>query len=187
MVERRDAKPDWPQEIKRVQLANFRPGIAERSARHVPAHRNRPGMDPGHLGLLRKLPCSVCPVISRIDPHHLKSGPAAKERAFGRKSTDRWAVPVCRFHHEDLEAKGSCGELAWFQRYALDPLELANALWTATGDLNRMIRVLDAHKQAAFRALKVNARANALVAHSDRKITKAEAIEQVEAGLGRGK
>jgi hypothetical protein len=176
---------DWPQELRKPQvLANFRPTVAERSRPHVSLQQRRPGMSPEHLALLRQLPCTVCHAISRIDPHHLKCGPAGRERAFGRRSTDRWAIPICRFHHDEVERAGSRGERAWFDRWGVDPLELASALWAATGDLNRMIEVQAGHKRAAIRTLKVRAQVNALMRHG---LTEAEAREQVEAGLGRGK
>jgi hypothetical protein len=37
----------------------------------------------------------------------------------GRRSPDRYAVPLCRKHHGELHAGGN--ELSFFLRYALDP------------------------------------------------------------------
>lgn len=98
-----------------------------------------------HLALIRKLPCCVTGKRGPNDPHHLKEG-LAHERGIGRKATDRWAVPLCRTKHEEVERIGSRNEQAWFQKHGIaDSLELAAALWRNTGDLERMQRVLEAH------------------------------------------
>lgn len=98
-----------------------------------------------HLALIRKLPCCVTGKRGPSDPHHLKEG-LAHERGIGRKATDRWAVPLCRTKHEEVERIGSRNEQAWFQKHGIaDSLELAAALWRNTGDLERMQRVLEAH------------------------------------------
>lgn len=171
------SRPDRPQEIRKpTVLANFRPSVTARHALKAPSdwRKHRPGMSEAHLALIRKLPCTMCEAISRRDPHHLKSGPARKERGFGIRSTDRWAVPVCRFHHDEVERGGTRGEAAYFAKSRLDPYELANALWLNTGNLAAMGRVLIEHKQAAIRALKED-----LISHG---LTPREAQEQVSAG-----
>ena len=172
-------RADWPKTLSQPMYGNFRPSVTERAALKAPAQwrKARPGMSPQHLDLVRKLPCTVCEAISRIDPHHLKSSAAAKERGVFLKATDRWAVPVCRFHHDEVERLGSRNERAWFDRWGIDPHDLANALWAATGDLARMGRVLIAHKQGALRELGRRAQVNVLVAHG---LTRAEAEEQYE-------
>ena len=141
----------------------------------------RTGMSDAHLALIRKLPCSVChigPGVHIIHPHHLKSGPARKERGVGMKATDKWAVPLCGFvHHREIERLGSRKEYEWFQDRGLDPYELAKALWLATGDIGRMVQVLVAHKQGAHRSLNRRAAINRLMAHG---LTEAEAEEQYE-------
>lgn len=97
-----------------------------------------------HLALVRQLPCCVTGKRP-VDCHHLKEG-LAHERGIGRKATDRWAVPLVRFKHEELERLASTQEWAWFRKHGIeDPLELAAALWRNTGDLERMERVLRAH------------------------------------------
>ena len=180
-------KREWPQQVRYGRepvLANFRPTALERTPdnRHVPWKSARPGMSEAHLALIRKLPCSVCEALSRRDPHHLRSGPAHKERAFGRRSTDKWAVPICRFHHEEVDRAGARGEAAWFDKYAIDPHALAMALWNAKGDLPAMGLILIAHKQQAVRQLRRRAAVNALMRHG---LTQAEAEEQYDLGARR--
>jgi hypothetical protein len=114
--------------------------------------RNRPGMDPRHLTMLRRLACTVCPEHRATDPHHLKSGPCVRERGVGMKATDRW-IPLCWLHHDELERLGSRRERDWFLERGIDPHLLAQALWFARGDYEKMLRVLTAHKQQAIQVL----------------------------------
>lgn len=109
------------------------------------AAEKRDGNSKKHLALVRQLSCCVTGKRP-VDPHHLKEG-LAHERGIGRKATDRWTVPLCREKHEEVERIGSRNEWAWFKRHGIDdPLELAAALWRNTGDLDRMMRVIEAHR-----------------------------------------
>lgn len=104
-----------------------------------------------HLALIRKLPCCVTGLPGPSDPHHLREG-LAHERGIGRKATDRWAVPLCRQLHDEAHRVGSRQEREWFRKRGIDdPLELAAALWRTTGDLERMRRVVEAHREVVPR------------------------------------
>lgn len=117
-----------------------------RNSRRPDWRSTREGMDPGHLVLIRKLPCAVCPSFSDIEAHHLKSGNARKHRSLGVKAPDRYAVPLCRWlHHAEVERIGSRREEEWFLGHGINPHELANALWKAE-TLEAMQKVLAAHK-----------------------------------------
>ena len=146
-------------EIERPRvLANFRPSIKDRAQRKrlAPGDRRnrRDGNDDGHLSLIRRMPCIACAcerphkITSPCDPHHLKSGPAQAERGMGRRSSDRWAVPLCRAHHDEVERLASSREIEWFAGLGIDePWELAAALWRVTNDRDAMIRVLMTHAE----------------------------------------
>jgi hypothetical protein len=126
-------------------LGNFRKPLRERKAKKPSAAAKRPGNSPAHLMLIRLLPCCVTGRPGPNDPHHLKDR-LAHERGVGRRATDRWAVPLWRVKHDELEKLGSRRERTWFREHGIeDPIELANALWHATGDLDRMKKVLAAH------------------------------------------
>lgn len=115
------------------------------------AAEKREGNSKAHIALIKQLPCCVTGTRRFVDAHHLKEG-LAHERGIGRKATDRWAVPICREKHEEVERVGSRNEWAWFKRHGIDdPLELAAALYRNTGDLERMQRVLEAHMGFARR------------------------------------
>lgn len=166
--------------IPRRVYGNFRQSVGERHAALKATgdwRKSRPGMSEAHLALIRQLPCVACAAISRVDPHHLCSGPAKRERGMALKSTDRWALPVCRFHHDEVHRLGSRNEGAWFHKWRIDPYELANALWHASGDFPRMYAILAEHKRAGLRALKAEAAINALMAHG---LTRAAAEEQYD-------
>lgn len=109
----------------------------------------RPGMSKNHLALIRLLPCCITGRPGPNDPHHLTSGPAAKERGVGLKATDRWAVPLSRVPHDQVQNIGSRNEQAWFrERGIADVVALAAELWQATGDPAEMQRAIRRHSQA---------------------------------------
>ena len=101
-------------------------------------------MSDAHLSQIRQLPCARCGSVPPSDPHHLKSL-LSQERGMGQRATDRWTVPRCRLHHDELERLGSRHELGWFRDFGVDPHDLAIGLWNVSGDLDRMQRVLQAH------------------------------------------
>lgn len=128
----------------------FKPTLSERYAAKrgkKTAAEKREGMSRRHVELIRKLPCCVTGREPAGTIHHLKSGPAASERGTSRKATDKWGVPLNWDDHlNGVERVGARRELEWFQaRGIADPYELAAALWRATGDLERMRRIVLAH------------------------------------------
>jgi hypothetical protein len=138
---------DRPQEIRPPKVyGNFRPSIKDRAKKHVSAQERREGNSKDHLELIRRLPSCVSGIAGPCDPHHLKSGPAKAERGVQQKATDRWTVPLKRHEHDELERIASRYEELWFKERGVDDVvELANALWVNTGDLERMLRVMQAH------------------------------------------
>ncbi len=79
-----------------------------------------------HLLFVRGQPCLICKRESS-DAHHLKF---AQPRALGRKVSDEYTVPLCRAHHQDLHRVGN--ERAWWADMQVDPLPIAQELWTAS-------------------------------------------------------
>ena len=92
--------------------------------------------------MVRSLPCCLPGCGSHGDAHHLlRIGGLPK--GTGRKNEDRWAIPVCRAHHDAAHRAGN--DEAWFAGQGIQARDLANALWRVTGDL-------DAMKRAVWRA-----------------------------------
>lgn len=137
-------------EIFREKIfGNFR--IRKGKQPKEPSSRSeRPGNSPAHLSWIRQMPCSAC-LAARprviVDPHHLRGGEAAAEHDVGMRAPDKWSVPLCRPHHDDLHRITSRREKQWFYDAGVDPYDLAVALWSATGDLERMVSILIAQRE----------------------------------------
>lgn len=130
-------------------LGNWKPprGYARQQHRNSKNYKRRPGMSDAHLNCIRQLSCCVCGAQPRNEAHHLKS---TGERGAGVRSTDKHAVPLCPIAiggcHADVEAIGAKNERKWFLDRGLDALALAEALWAATGNIDQMQRIVEAHK-----------------------------------------
>jgi len=130
-------------------IGNFKPSRAARNkAKNRNKRADRPGNSEAHLVCIRKLPCVCCGVLDeRNDPHHLLSGTG--ERGMAIRSSDRWTVPVCRIHHDELHAVTGKGEARFFRSFGYaSVIDLCAALWAVTGDLEKMRRVILAHRNA---------------------------------------
>jgi len=103
-----------------------------------------PENDRKHLDDIKSLMCCVKGCGKNADdPHHLKHG---IPRGLGIKAKDRYAVPMCRRHHDEVERAGSKNEHQWFaERGILSVIELANGLWAARSYPGKMLKVLFAH------------------------------------------
>lgn len=104
-----------------------------------PKPKVREGMDANHLANVRKLPCCVCGIAGSTVAHHLlRTG----EHGMGRKSSDRWAIPLC----EGIAVKDGChralhdagDEEAFLVKHGVDGRALASALWRNRGDVDAM-------------------------------------------------
>lgn len=129
---------------KEKVYGNFRKRFPEK---RKPAFEERDGMDSKHCALIRLMPCCVTLVQPAGTIHHLKSGPAAKERGVGLRATDRWGIPMSWDSHAEIERIGSRKERQWFLDRGIDPHDLAVSLWNGTGDLERMVKILLAHRE----------------------------------------
>jgi hypothetical protein len=87
--------------------------------------------DRHHVRHVMKQPCLICG-RQPSDPHHLRF---AQSRAFGRKVSDEFTVPVCRTHHREIHRCGD--EESWWQNTGTDPLAAARTLWLETHPLPR--------------------------------------------------
>jgi hypothetical protein len=82
--------------------------------------------DKDHRKFVAAQPCVVCG-RTPADPHHLRF---AQPRALGRKVSDEFTVPVCRFHRAELHKQGD--DAAWWKSVNIDPAPIALALWRRT-------------------------------------------------------
>ena len=96
----------------------------EKSALALPEpHRVR---DKEHLRYVASQPCLLCSAIPS-DAHHVRF---AQPRAMGRKVGDEFTVPLCRAHHRELHHSGN--EAAWWHDMGIDPIDIAQQLWSET-------------------------------------------------------
>jgi hypothetical protein len=114
--------------------------LPARIPRTVPQGKRepRPGDSPKHLAWIRTLPCAVCDVLG-VDPHHLKRGVDNMPKGMGRTHVDRWAIPLCRKHHNAVEPGSDEENL---MKFGIDGRALANALWRESGNTDAAYRLL---------------------------------------------
>ena len=99
------------------------PGV-DKSVLAIPEpkrHRSK-----AHLRFVAQQRCLICD-RQPSDAHHIRY---AQPRALGRKSSDEFAVPLCRIHHRELHRTGD--ERKWWGNVGIDPLKAARALWATT-------------------------------------------------------
>lgn len=123
-------------------LGNFKNRGPKEKHKNSRWREDRDGMSPTHLDLIRKLPCCITKGHGG-EAHHLKSGTG--ERGMSVRSSDKWAVPLEHNTHMEVEAAGTKNERTWFLERGIDPHELARALWSNTGNLEAMRKVLETH------------------------------------------
>ena len=76
-----------------------------------------------HLRFVAQQPCLLC-ARKPSDPHHLRF---MQPRALGRKTSDEFAVPLCRGHHRAVHRSGD--ERAWWKAAGINPIKIARKLW----------------------------------------------------------
>jgi hypothetical protein len=109
---------------KPVEERSARAERIDKSALTIPTPRRLRNKD--HLRHVAQQPCLICG-RKPSDPHHLRF---AQPRALGRKSSDEYAVPLCRIHHRLVHRVGN--EAAWWKESGIDPLVAAQKLWKRT-------------------------------------------------------
>lgn len=125
------ATPVQPETTSPDRIANIADphtlgASAEAAVAESPMLLPRPARrrEPGHLRYVATQPCLLCG-RTPSDAHHLKF---AQPRALSRKVSDEFTVPLCRTHHRQLHDSGN--EIAWWIDMDIDPLPIAQDLWT---------------------------------------------------------
>ena len=75
--------------------------------------------DRDHVRFVAQQTCLICG-RQPCDAHHLRF---AQNRAFGRKASDEFTVPLCRGHHREVHRQGD--EAAWWEKAGIDPTATA--------------------------------------------------------------
>lgn len=124
------------------RIGNFKPPLEKRKRPKSPAEK-REGRDEVYKHKVRSLPCCVCGKAPPSEVHHLK---CAGGRGMGKRSDDKWGVPMCHEHHVNgVERVGSKNEVAWFRKRGIDCLSLAAAMYARRHSVEEMGKVLEAH------------------------------------------
>jgi DNA recombination protein Rad52 len=93
---------------------------------NLPISTPRRIRDKDHLRYVASQPCLICG-RTPSHAHHLRF---AQPKAFGRKVSDEWTVPLCSTHHRALHSIGN--EKQWWAEKGIDPVAHAVRLWWDT-------------------------------------------------------
>lgn len=99
-----------------------------------------------HLAFVRGLPCLVCPDDTTTEAAHVRFHDFRADKrsvGIGEKSDDRWAVPLCGAHHR---AQHEMNEREFWSVVKIDPVFIALALWSVTGDHAAGQRIVGANR-----------------------------------------
>jgi hypothetical protein len=103
--------------------------------------RSERGLDAEHLKLVRQLPCLICKETP-VDAAHVRySSPVYGKRntPMGQKPDDKWALPLCRKHHDEQHRTG---ELTFWYQQDISPFLVCVKLYEHTGNLEAMRSVV---------------------------------------------
>jgi hypothetical protein len=82
--------------------------------------------DKEHRKFVSRQGCLICG-RTPCDAHHLAY---TQPRALAKRVSDEFTVPVCRIHHRELHLQGD--EVAWWNKFQIDPIPVALRLWQRT-------------------------------------------------------
>lgn len=92
-----------------------------------------------HLAWIRRLPCLVCGATHSTEAAHVRYADASwnkRSSGISEKPDDRWTVPLCTDHHREQHAGN---ERTFWLSHRIDPLDVATALYTITGQTDLAI------------------------------------------------
>jgi hypothetical protein len=124
--------------------ANAGNGHVDKS--NLPISTPRRVRDKDHLRYVASQPCILCGRMPS-HAHHLRF---AQPKAFGRKVSDEWTVPLCSTHHRALHSVGN--EKEWWAEKGIDPTAHAVRLWwdTRHGGVNHQTKTVAANSGVEF-------------------------------------
>lgn len=107
---------------------------------HKPIRSERE-LDDAHLKNIRQLPCLICGETPSDAAHVRYSSPVHGKRntPMGQKPSDKWALPLCRKHHDEQHRTG---ELTFWNRANISPFLVCVKLYEKRGDIISMRRIV---------------------------------------------
>lgn len=103
--------------------------------------------DEKHLAFIRTLPCVVSGVHVNVEAAHIRYSDAAWGKinpGHSAKPDDKWTIPLCAELHrlDPINSQHSMNERAFWERNGIDPLPIARALWTISGDYEMALKII---------------------------------------------
>ena len=95
--------------------------------------------DKAHLAAVASCPCVICGNPFVQVAHIRYSVPGRPNPGVGRKPDDRYTIPLCEPHHREQHSRG---ERLWWESKGIDPLAVADKLYEASGDLEKMEKII---------------------------------------------
>ena len=109
----------------------------------------KPIRNKAHLDFIRSLPCLLCDNQKHpTEAAHVNYSDSAtgKFNAKGIKAGDKWTLPLCSNCHRGRNGQHSHGERRFWSDRGIDPLEVCEALWAASGDLEAGLEIIQQRK-----------------------------------------
>ena len=103
--------------------------------------------DERHLAFIRTLPSAVSGVYG-CEACHIRTGSAAHNKKVtgkAQKPSDCWTLPLTPDEHRDQH---SGSEMAFWNRYGINPFTLAADLYAVTGDREAAEQIIARHRSA---------------------------------------
>lgn len=103
-----------------------------------------------HLAYIRTMPCLVCGDATSTEAAHVRFSCLAvgkRQCGIAEKPDDKFTVPLCNRHHAAQHDFGN--EQAWWSGFEIDPVKVALALYSVSGDYERGLAIVTANFVAA--------------------------------------
>jgi hypothetical protein len=105
--------------------------------------------DEAHLKFIRTLPCCVCGDDTTTEAAHVRMADRSIAKPMSGMQTkcdDRFAVPLCGGHHREQHAES---EHQWWLNLGVDPIKVALALYSVSGNYERGWLIVTASRERA--------------------------------------
>lgn len=103
-----------------------------------------------HCGFIRELPCLVCGDATSTECAHVRFACLSvgkRQCGIAEKPDDKFTVPLCNRHHTAQHDYGD--EQDWWNGHNIDPIRVALALYSVTGEYERGLQIVTANFVAA--------------------------------------
>lgn len=102
--------------------------------------------NPAHLAFVRTLPCCICGDNTATEAAHVRMADrtvAKPMTGIAIKPDDRFVNPLCGVHHRHQHEAGN--ERDWWIMAGIDPVKLALALYSVSGNYEAGLRIIAAN------------------------------------------